>query len=489
MQLRMAAAIAGLIGLVLITLYWPVEPRFNAGPGEPGAEVAAEQELLLAPPPDEFPGFQSTALKSGGFVQPIAGSAIRSGVTMPALPQAGSAVRPGVAIAISPGTRAAPRVDGPPETGSALRRRGAIPPARPVLPEAGSVVKGRPFAAPVAIVAAPEAGSVVAQGRGVPLPLGRLALPVQARSGPAFNRFLALSPDGLQIASGHTNGQIDLFDAAAGTLVRTIRIDAGALVDMQYAPDGTLVALGTVNELRLYDSATGRRVQSFRVNASPLQCFVLVPDGESLVGGCDDGKLMRVSLSTGKASQIGEHGNVVTAVAASPTGRLVASGGRDLTVRVWNLETPAPPTALAGLASPARHLAFSPQGDRLAAAGTETRLLLWQLPSGGQQPQLTRVPSVQLSTGLVFERDGLHVLASGSTAFLRRIRLDSGVHQLIAPEQPNGAVRDLALSSNGQTLAVVTTDGSIQCYRFDPASGWSRNATLSPEASAPGSRP
>lgn len=118
------------------------------------------------------------------------------------------------------------------------------------------------------------------------------------------------------------------------------RLGKGWRSDVQYSPDGTLLAVPSSIGIWIYDAETTQEPMLLIGNTGAVTSVSFSPDGKTLAGGCQDNniRLWNVFTGTHKATLIG-HTRHVTSVSFSPDGQTLASGSEDGSIHLWNVDT------------------------------------------------------------------------------------------------------------------------------------------------------
>ncbi|MDX1944532.1 MAG: hypothetical protein SFU86_03925, partial [Pirellulaceae bacterium] len=117
----------------------------------------------------------------------------------------------------------------------------------------------------------------------------------------------------------------------------------------------------------------------------PLAACRFDPSGKYIFTGAEENVVTRWDIATGTASSLAGHDSWVRALAFSPSGDTVYSGGYDGRILWWPAAADKPePTRKLDPAHNGwvRALAVSPDGTRLASCGNDKLVKLWDTAEG-----------------------------------------------------------------------------------------------------------
>jgi WD40 repeat protein len=202
------------------------------------------------------------------------------------------------------------------------------------------------------------------------------------------------------------------------------------------------------------------------------------PDGKTLATG--DGQITLWDLSRRTVTQrMNAHGDQIRSVAFSPDGHTIASAAQDRVVLTWEVKpqsqrSTADPLAInwhnvlnryRGHTNAVWNLAFSPRGDRLASAGKDGAIQIWDPKKPQDRHPLHTAPG---AFGLAISPDGntlAAVLQGRRRSDLLIWRSLSDLSAVSIPfEEKQVSVNGLTFSSDGKTLACLMRDGLIFFY-------------------------
>jgi WD40 repeat protein len=301
-------------------------------------------------------------------------------------------------------------------------------------------------------------------------------------------------------------GEATIWDANTGAVRATINDDNAPAWRLAFAPDGRTLAIGTgptmpkdkncekelcegYGEVLVVDTNDWRIRSRLKGKAHPLRVLAFSPDGKWLAGsgGLLEGprssedkeeyEALVWQLESGVLQErLPYHSGPITALAFSPDGRLLASAGRDRSLKIWKT-----------------------QSWELVRTASEYMISFQEIEniaeSAGGRKAKDALPRISWLSALVFAQDNKTIVGAGGDGILRFYHTESGkISHVVKPKgwpiiswdymfTPmdftafrlgmrswtlyQGALNSLALAPDGKWLASGGADGKIRLLSLD----------------------
>lgn len=265
---------------------------------------------------------------------------------------------------------------------------------------------------------------------------------------------LVFSPDGKRLATaggvtkvrGHLpKGMVKIWDVETGKELRQLDELSARADAVAFSADGTYLAAGTLGasgeapipgEVLVWDITTGQRLHAFKTrpdveqggNPGSVITLAFNPRGTRLAAGVSDGTVRLWELPSGKelfemrGHQGGTGGSEVDkftgmilrrgsvrSVAFSPDGTRLASAGYDRVMRVWDTETGEQAKTYRFDSARINAVAFTPDGQRIAAGGSNNaksgEAIIWKMSYDKEKVAGSTLPTLRKAEMAQFDSE------------------------------------------------------------------------------------
>jgi WD40 repeat protein len=293
---------------------------------------------------------------------------------------------------------------------------------------------------------------------------------------------VAFSPTSPLLATGGDDGQVRIWNSQNGDLLRDLNFtETGAVQGLSFSPDGTTLAAGSNDKtIAEWDPNSGEAVVQQDPNLGhAVLVYLFQPDSVLATAYSPVG--------TGfPLASVGQNGTVhqwndwstplltdrpfpgssgtVQDLAFSADGNLLAAGGRDGLLRLWNPSVGQPIHVQPDHSYNDDSVAFDPAGKRFASSGIDGVIRFWNSPSGSPTGLQLNVGD-QIVHSLVFG-PGRQQIVAGLNGIVQVWNADTGTltHTL---STNHGLVTRLAVNRDGLIATAAENEALVDVWNAD----------------------
>jgi WD40 repeat protein len=195
---------------------------------------------------------------------------------------------------------------------------------------------------------------------------------------------MAVSSNGKLAASADKDGLIDVWDLSTWTSLATLSDDSKSVLTVAFSSDNKLLAAaGKSDRVVIWDVATNQQAHSLLLKET-VTSVAFYPSGGSIAIGTKSAKIVIWNYKNNKTREIIAEKDVL-ALAVSPDGKYIVSGGQDKNITLWDSSKGSKVRTFIGHSNDIISVLFSPGGKQLFSADTDKKIIVWDSATGNRR--------------------------------------------------------------------------------------------------------
>jgi WD40 repeat protein len=270
------------------------------------------------------------------------------------------------------------------------------------------------------------------------------------------------------LASSGQDGWVRFWSPGSSEPSGGFEAGAAWVEHLSWSPAGKHLAASAGKKLLIWSPSENRILHTLSDHKSTLSAIEWRRDGKAVAVSCYG--MVRFYLpDSGAVAETLPWKTSLISLALSPDNRWIAAGTQEQSVQIWELPfRPGDELAMSGYEAKVRELAWHPSGRYLATGGS-SQVMVWDCSGAGPagtSPTLLEAHEERISA-LQYQSKG-HLLASaGSDSRVLLWNVRKSVNPLVEFRAP-APVTHLAWSRDDLWLAFGCRDGSVGVVKAPP---------------------